>query len=136
MVKKMPKKTVKRSSNKAKPKIKRFTFPVDVYGDKIEFIYGTGEQIASFFEDENFDYWHGACFTSEAGITVWVNSEPVGIPHFVATLSHECLHAAWNMLYYKEIEVKHENHEVLAYLQGFIFGKCFEKLKVWLNECN
>jgi len=41
---------------------------------------------------------------------------------------HECLHTAWYILDHKQIECDARNHEVLAYLQGFLYERVKSKL--------
>ena len=41
---------------------------------------------------------------------------------------HECLHTAWHVLEHKCIDVSRNNHEMLAYLQGFLYNKVKAKL--------
>lgn len=44
--------------------------------------------------------------------------------HEEATLVHECVHAAWNILDNVGVEVTADNHESLAYLTDWLYSQC------------
>lgn len=44
------------------------------------------------------------------------------------TLMHECLHTAWNIIEHKGVIIDWHNHEILCYLQGFLYAKIKVKL--------
>lgn len=46
------------------------------------------------------------------------------------TVTHECIHAAWDVLDWAGIKVDRDNHEALAYVAGFIAGKVDQLKKV------
>lgn len=43
-------------------------------------------------------------------------------------LIHECLHTSWHVLDHVGVRVNPVDHEILAYLQGYIYGKVKNKL--------
>jgi hypothetical protein len=45
-------------------------------------------------------------------------------------LIHECLHAAWFVLDNVGVDVDVDNHEVLSYLQGYLYERIVKKLKL------
>lgn len=45
------------------------------------------------------------------------------------TLFHECLHAAWYVLALFGVGINVDNHEALAYMQGYLFGEIKERIK-------
>lgn len=48
----------------------------------------------------------------------------------LSVLSHEAVHISMMMLGVLGIEIDAANHEALAYLQGYIFKECANKLKL------
>ena len=56
-----------------------------------------------------------------------------GVKNLV-TISHEVIHAAWNILYKKGIMVDYHNHEALTYLHDFILNKILEEINKQDND--
>jgi len=43
---------------------------------------------------------------------------------------HECLHASWFVIDTFEIKIDVENHEILAYMQGYLYEQLKKRLKI------
>ncbi|MEI6871478.1 MAG: hypothetical protein WCL08_04280 [Verrucomicrobiota bacterium] len=76
--------------------------------------------IDSMAEDSN-----GRCLSGESATIIWIQKWEEET-YDMATLSHECIHAAVMILRDRGIDPMACKEEPLAYLQGWIFQKCMD----------
>lgn len=122
---------------------KKLIIPIDIYNIDVEvFISEDLEKTAENIDKENNDKnykladnisgfmegFSSICYQYKNGLItkrfIILIEEDVSDE----TVIHECLHTAWHVLEAKGIDLSHDNHESLAYLQGFLYKKIKNKL--------
>ncbi len=116
-----------------KTKLKRFKVSVDLFETDVHVWFG--DIIESAKDAEKWSHGRIEFDMPNYGLAFWgTNDNGIFYGILIAnelmpdTVTHECLHIAWNMLENFGVEVDVENHEMLAYLQEYIAHKIFMKL--------
>ena len=114
--------------------VKSYTIPLPIYRQIVKIYIGdiytsVTSKIEKDYELEPFEYEF-----QQASSLVLTNKEDKLI-HFIlvipkdvaySTLSHECLHCAWDILEHVGVKVNNDNHEALAYLVGHLMDHAIE----------
>ena len=117
-----------------KQEIKKATektrFKVDVWGFYITFY--SSVDVAMRETRELLD--EISCYTyddeQEIVIVIDADAAKVGEALFYRYLSHECNHAAMNILNRVAVPFDYKNQEALCYTQDFIFAEILDKLSI------
>lgn len=115
-----------------------FWLDIPIYDQSIA-VFWTGESFGAWCDEKGFEkddnLWYSAasfhCRDGEKG-KHFALVVPVDLAWW--DIGHECLHAAWAVLEYVGVMVHEENHEALAYLQGFLCESLHEKINADFDE--
>ena len=110
------------------------TFKVDVWDRRVTFCL-TKEEFAKITkEDGDYDC---VCFSKNGNAVILVDMDTFkDAPQstILRSLSHECNHAAIDMLEACDVPISHENQEAICYTQDYIFSVCYKFLSKWTAE--
>jgi hypothetical protein len=114
----------------SKKEVEKIRFKVDVWGFYITFYSSVEAAIRETREllDEI------SCYTydddQEIVIVIDADAAKIGEVLFYRYLSHECNHAAMNILNRVSVPFDYKNQEALCYTQDFIFAAILDKLSI------
>lgn len=104
------------------------TFRVDVWDRKVTFCL-TGESFTN--ATKNTPDCDCVCYSDNGSAVIYINLEAFkNLPEssLLRSLSHECNHAAIDMLYACGVPISCDNQESICYTQDYIFAMCYEFL--------
>lgn len=118
--------------------------PVDVpiYGQRVWCVFDreTDRKVREYFgadaAAESVAGYAGVFTERGGGITVFVLAAFArkGTADWVCTASHECVHMGYYVLDYVGVKHDAENHEALAYLQGWLLGEVMAAYAKWRKK--
>lgn len=99
---------------------------VPIYDAKVYFF--TDKQEFCKKVDDDVDVHDFTCWSEGTVCHILVSNlwDDYKSPKYLQCLTHECNHAAINILGNIGVEISHQNQEALCYLQDYIFRRCYE----------
>ncbi|MEY1276760.1 hypothetical protein AB7080_12120 [Providencia rettgeri] len=92
--------------------------PIPIYGGYLE-IYDTPDELQSSYPQHDFGAW-GAGFTagivSDGCSTIVMQLSIID----ANTITHESIHAAFDILHFSGVPINYDNNETICYLAGWV----------------